>query len=74
MFYHCSGVTIVLHLLLCVYVQVHRMWCAFVAAFAMMSLLLWCNLTPSLAKVRFSAAAAAAAAAAGPTIQGGRSP
>jgi hypothetical protein len=32
-------------------VQVHRMWCAFVAAFAMMSLLLWCNLTPSLAKV-----------------------
>jgi hypothetical protein len=32
--------------------KVHRMWCAFVAAFAMMSLLLWCNMTPSLAKVR----------------------
>jgi hypothetical protein len=31
--------------------KVHRMWCAFVAAFAMMSLLLWCNMTPSLAKV-----------------------
>jgi hypothetical protein len=27
------------------------MWCAFVAAFVMMSLLLWCNMTPSLAKV-----------------------
>lgn len=27
------------------------MWCAFVAAFCMMSLLLWCNMTPSLAKV-----------------------
>jgi hypothetical protein len=39
------------------------MWCAFVAAFAMMSLLLWCNLTPSLSKVSFGAAAALVAAA-----------
>lgn len=32
--------------------RVHRMWCSFAAAFAMMAVLLWAGIVPSLAMVR----------------------